>query len=184
MKKSIAFSLAITLIVFLMTGCSKGSQGPAGPAGASGSDSVLHSAWITLSMTQNVDANSDTFYTQTITASALTSSVLSSDVVVSYVGVPGSGPNGTTGTDTLVVNVSDVYTLTGGGYITQDLLPGIIELTSNFDLSGNLYRYVVIPSSVLTTSIFKQYTKDQIRSMDFNTITKLINASTTKPVTN
>ncbi|HSZ86329.1 MAG TPA: hypothetical protein VK787_09875, partial [Puia sp.] len=111
MKNLISFSLVITVIAFSMSGCSKGSAGPAGPAGPSGSDSVLHSAWITLSMDQNVDANSDTFYTQTITAASLTASVISTDVVVSYIGVPGSGPNGTTGNDTLVVNVSDVYTL-------------------------------------------------------------------------
>lgn len=184
MKNLISFSLAITVIAFSISGCSKGSAGPAGPAGPSGSDSVLHSAWIQLSMDQNVDANSDTFYTQTITAASLTGSVISTDVVVSYIGVPGSGPNGTTGTDTLVVNVSDVYTLTGGGYITQDLLPGIIELLSNFDLSGNLYRYVIVPSSVLTTSTFKQYTKDQIRAMDFTTLSKLVNTANAKTSSN
>jgi hypothetical protein len=179
MKNLISFSLAITVLVFSMSGCSKGSAGPAGPAGASGSDSVLHSAWISLSMDQNVDANSDTFYTQTINAASLTASAISNDVVVSYLGIPGSGPNGTAGTDTLVVNISDA-SVYFGVVLTQDLLPGIIELFANSDASGLLYRYVIVPSSTLTTSIFKQYTKEQIRAMDFATLSKLVNTANAK----
>ncbi|HLY70947.1 MAG TPA: hypothetical protein VKR53_14540 [Puia sp.] len=184
MKNLISFFLAIPIITFSISGCSKGSAGPAGPAGPAGSDSVLHSAWVALSMTQNVDTSNDTFYTQTINAASLTANVISTDVIVSYIGVPGSGPNGTTGNDTLVVNVSDVYTLSGGGYITQDLLPGIIELLANFDLSGDLYRYVIVPSSTLTTSTFKQYTKEQIRAMDFVTLSKLVNTANAKASSN
>ncbi|HEY4875815.1 MAG TPA: hypothetical protein VIH86_09605 [Puia sp.] len=184
MKNLISFSLAIAVIAFSISGCSKGSAGPAGPAGPSGSDSVLHSAWIQLSMTQTIDANSDTFYDQSITATSITASVISNDVIVSYIGIPGSGPNGASGSDTLAINVSDVYTYTGGGYLTQDLLPGLIELYSNFDLSGQLYRYVIVPSSVLTSSIFKQYTKAQIRALDFTTLTKLVNTANAKASSN
>jgi hypothetical protein len=182
MKNLISFSLAITVLAFSISGCSKGSAGPAGPAGPSGSDSVLHSAWITLGMDQNVNGT-DTFYTQTITAASLTASAISNDVVVSYLGLPGSGPNGTTGTDTLVVNMSDASVYFGVA-ITQDLLPGIIELYSNSDASGLVYRYVIVPSSALTTSIFKQYTKTQIRAMDFATLSKLVSAANTKTSTN
>jgi hypothetical protein len=184
MKNLISFSLAITVIIFSMSGCSKGSTGPAGPAGPSGSDSVLHSAWIQLSMLQNVDANSDTFYQQSITAASITADVISNDVIVSYIGIPGSGPNGAAGSDTLVVNASDLYTYTGGGYLTQDLLPGLIELYSNIDLTQVLYRYVIVPSSVLTTSTFKQYTKEQIRGMDFTTLSKLVNTANAKTSSN
>ena len=185
MKNLISFSLAITVLAFSISGCSKGTAGPAGPAGpagASGSDSVLHSAWVELSMDGNING-ADTFYTQTITAASLTASVISNDVVVSYLGLPGSGPNGTAGTDTLVVNISDASVYFGVA-ITQDLLPGIIELYANSDASGLLYRYVIVPSSVVATSTFKQYTKAQIRAMDFTTLSKLVNAANAKAYSN
>ena len=84
----------------------------------------------TLSMTQNTDGAGDTSYSQSINAASITESVISNAVIVSYIGLPDSGPNGTTGTDTLIINASDVYTYTGGGYLTQDILPGLIELYS------------------------------------------------------
>jgi hypothetical protein len=183
MKNLISFSLAITVLVFSISSCSKGSAGPAGPAGPAGSDSVLHSAWITLNMTQSI-SGTDTFYNQNINASGLTSDAISNDVIVSYIGIPGSGPNGATGSDTLVINTADIYTYTGGGYLTQDMLPGVIELYANFDLSQILYRYVIVPSAVLTSSTFKQYTKDQIRAMDFTTLSKLVNTTTSKASSN
>jgi hypothetical protein len=184
MKNLLLSSLVVALIVVSVSSCSKGDRGPAGPAGASGSDSVIHSAWITLSMTQNTDGAGDTSYSQSINAASITESVISNAVIVSYIGLPDSGPNGTTGTDTLIINASDVYTYTGGGYLTQDILPGLIELYSNFDLSGILYRYVIVPSAVLASSEFKQYTPAQIKAMDYATVTKLLNAANAEKSSN
>jgi hypothetical protein len=166
MKNLKLFSILCAFVAIAMIGCSKGTTGPkgdTGATGASGSDSVLHSAWITLNMTQQVDNSNDTFYFQSIAASALTSAILNNGVVLSYVGLlPSSGS-----TDTTVVNASDISVYTGY-YLTQDLSPQLIELYSGIDFSGELYRYVIIPSSALTTGIGgKVYTKAELKAMTY-----------------
>jgi hypothetical protein len=175
MKNLILFFVAIIVVAFSMSGCSKGTAGPAGPKGPAGPDSIIYSSWITLSLTLNVDASNDSTYSQTLTVPAITSAVLDQGAIVSYIGIPGGGGNG----DTLVVNSTDLFTYTGGGYLTQDLLPGVIDLYFNFDISqdGALYRYVIIPGTILSTSVFNQYTKAQIKKLDYSTVTKLLNTA-------
>lgn len=164
-------------VAVAVIGCKKGDTGPAGPKGASGSDSVLHSAWITLAMTQSVDNSNDTSYVQSITASGLTSSILNSGVVLSYVGLL---PSVTGATDTLVVNPSDLYTYYfGTAYLTQDFSPQLIELYGNVDFSGQLYRYVLIPSSAITTGFNGTvYTKAQLKAMTYAQVQKTFGIKT------
>ena len=101
MKNLISFSLAITVLAFSISGCSKGSAGPAGPkgpAGAAGPDSIIYTSWITLSTPFN---NTDSLYEETIPANSLTSAALNSSVVESFVGlIENSG-------DTAVFNIYD-----------------------------------------------------------------------------
>ena len=115
----------------------------------------------------------DTSYSNRhITASALTQSVLSTGVVLSYIGIPGSGTNGT---DTAVINISDLNTYFQGAYITQDLIPGEIELYANVDFSqlSALFRYVIIPSSVVTNGVGGTvYTKAQLKAMTYADVQK------------
>jgi hypothetical protein len=184
MKNLILFS-AVVIIIFSVSSCSKGTNGARGPAGPAGPDSIIYSSWITLALTLSVDANNDSSYSQTITAAAITSTVLDQGAVVSYVGIPGAGANG----DTLVINGADLYTYTGGGYLTQDMLPGTIDLYFNFDITSGgtsdaLYRYVIIPGSILGSSVFQQYTQAQLRGMDYATIKKLISAATAQTKVN
>jgi hypothetical protein len=175
MKNLKLFSILCVFAAFAIVGCSKkGDTGPAGPAGAtgaagaSGSDSVLHSAWITLAMTPQVDNNNDTFYFQQITASGLSSDILNSGVVLSYIAfLPSSGSS-----DTTVVNLSDATTYTGA-YLTQDLSPQLIELYGGADYSGELFRYVLIPSATLTTGFNGTvYTKAQLKAMTYAQVKK------------
>jgi hypothetical protein len=176
MKKIIPFLAVLAVVAIFIAGCSKGSAGPAGPAGP---DNIAYSAWIPVSLTQNVDNNNDTTYTQSITVSALTSSILDNGAVLSYIGIPGSG---TSGTDTSVFSISEASTYFGA--LTQVLSVGEIDLLSLVDYSGVLYRYVIIPGSMLTTSTFKQYTKAQLQKMDYSTITKLVNTAKAQSTTN
>lgn len=182
MKKLKLLVLVAAGIAFALGSCSKGTTGPAGPKGSAGPDSIIYSSWITLAMTiQGTQANSsggiDTFYNQTITASKLTSAFLDQGVVLSYIGVPGAATNGT---DTAIYTIADASTYYG--LFTQRFSPGEIDLFSlNFDYSGALYRYVLIPGSIAAgNSILKGYTKEQLKGIDYATLTKALAISNTK----
>jgi hypothetical protein len=176
--------LMLTAFVFMMTACSKkGDTGPAGPtgpagadgaAGASGTDSIQYSTWTPLSMTGWIDANNDTSYTDTLIAAALTSAVLNQGVVVGYFQFLDNN------NDTIIVNASTL--------ISEAYAIGKIELysgapqpstnSSGVDYTGYNYRYVVVPGSIAVTSTTgptKTYTRDQIKTMSYSTLTHLFN---------
>ncbi|MBS1665737.1 MAG: hypothetical protein JST58_00020 [Bacteroidetes bacterium] len=176
MKKLKLIVLAFAGISLIMVSCSKNSSNSSTPKIT---DSVFYSNWMTISMTNQgpIDTLGDSSFYQSITASKLTSAILNKGAVLSYIGVPGTG---TSGTDTLVLSISDVYTYTLGTYLTQDLLPGSISIYSNHDLSGKLFRYVLIPGTILTTnSVLKGLTKEQLKKVDFATVSKALATSNT-----
>ena len=128
-------------------------------------DSIYYSPWIKLSMTPT-DAGDTAFY-QVLSASHVTQNVLSTGAVLSYigeVGVPNAG-------DTAVVDL-----LAANG--TQFLTVGQIEIDSYYvDLSYStnapyLYRYVVIPGSILATTSLHNLTQQQLQKMSFTEIQK------------
>ncbi len=172
--KNLMLLSTVAIVIFFMSGCSKGSTGPAGPKGPAGPDSILYTSWITLSTPLNT---TDSLYEEAITASSLTSAILSNGVVDSYIGFPNSG-------DTVAINIYDPQLQAIDGLISQFLFVGEIDLAATGDYSGALYRYVLIPGSILTTSTFKQYTKEQIKAMDFSTVTKLLNTAKTQASSN
>ena len=173
----------LTLVVFVfaalalgMVGCSKSSSSPS--TSATIKDTIYYSNWTTLNFTlEYADTTSfDSLFYEDITASKVTSTIISGGVVLSFIGIPGSGLNGASGTDTLAINISDLLGWSYGTTLSADLLPGNIELYGNHSsLEGVLYRYVVIPGSVLTTnSVLKGYTKEQLKKADFATISKAL----------
>jgi hypothetical protein len=177
MKKLISFSLVIGVLAFSISGCSKGSAGPAGPAGpagASGTDSIIYSSWITLNTPLNT---TDSLYEEAITANALTSAAISSGVVESYVGFENGG-------DTAVFNIYDPQLQSISGLFSQILFVGEIDIAATGDYTSDLYRYIIVPGSILTTSTFKQYTKEQIKTMSYSTVTKLLKEATAKTSSN
>ena len=146
------------------------------PKGAAGPDSVLHSVWITL----NTPLTSDSLYEQAITATALTSRIIDSGVVLSYLGFPGSG---TSGTDTAVFSISEASTYYGP--ITQELFVGEIDLLALSDFTGVLYRYVLIPGSIVTNGIDgKKYTKQQLQTMSYADVQKILALPAKSTLTN
>jgi hypothetical protein len=189
MKKLKLFLFVFIGLAFVtIVGCSKsttgpkGDTGPAGPAGPAGAGTVTYSAWTTLAMTiANTQANSsggiDTFYTQTITAPAITSAIIDQGVILAYIGIPGGATNGT---DTAIFSISEASTFYG--LFTQQFSPGEIDLFSlDFDYSGALYRYVIIPGSIAAgNSILKGYTKEQLKAIDYATLKKALGISDTK----
>ncbi|HEV2479582.1 MAG TPA: hypothetical protein VGS79_07950 [Puia sp.] len=133
-------------------------------------DSIYYSAWTPLSMTQSIPAAGDTLYIQDITAPKITANIISKGAVVSYYGfVTQSG-------DTAVFDEAEYGYQAGVTFAV-----GLIEVTGyNVDLSYNaggfLFRYVVIPGNVLTTS-FNGMTQQQLNKMSFTDLQKVINAS-------
>jgi hypothetical protein len=187
--------LAISVAIF---SCSKGPAGPAGATGASGAagasgsngangangangtngtDSVLHSAWITLTTTVDTfttgGGTPDSVFLDTLVTPAITQAVLDSGVILSYV-------QNLFNNDGSIVNVLDY-----AGYLEVTYRAGEIDIAVMSDISGSQFRYVIIPGSILAQSAaFKDYTKQEIRKMDFATATRLVNEATTKTTGN
>jgi hypothetical protein len=179
--------LKLVLVAFLIVSaaivsCSKGSAGPAGetgatgatgaagaqgPAGANGIDTVYYSAWTTLTTTLDTFTTNgvpDTLYVDTLQTPAITQGVLDSGVILSYV-------QNYFNNDSSILN-----TLSYAGFQDVHYLVGEISIDAPFDVTGAKFRYVVIPGNILTQSAtFKNYTKQQIKTMDFATATRLLN---------
>jgi hypothetical protein len=171
--------LMLTAFVFMMTACSKGAAGPAGPAGADGADgapgtdSIQYSTWTPLSMSPLIDVNSDTSYTDTLIAASLTTAVLDQGAVIGYLQFLDNN------NDTIIVNastlISEAY---GTGFIELYSGAPMASNSAGFDYSGYNYRYMVVPASIAVTSTtgsIKTYTRDQLKTMSYSTLTHLFN---------
>jgi hypothetical protein len=171
MKNLKLLSVLVALFALAVVGCKKGDTGPKGDTGAAGPagpDSILYSAWISLNTPFN---STDSLYEQAITATGLTSAILSKGVVESYVGFPNNG-------DTAVFNIYDPQLQTTNGLFSQILFVGEIDVYATADYTGELYRYVLIPGSVVTNGYKgKVYTKEELRTMTFSQIQKTFNLS-------
>lgn len=169
MKKLKLVAFVFAGFAFAMVSCSKGTTGPKGATGPAGPDSVVYSAWVSLNTTFN---NTDSLYEQTIAASGITSTILDKGVILSYLGFVNSG-------DTTVFNISEANSLVSP--ISQALNVGSITIYSTVDYSGTLYRYVIIPGSIAAgNSILKGYTKEQLKAIDYATLSKALGTSNTK----
>jgi hypothetical protein len=174
MKKLKLFAFAVIgLALVSVVSCKKGDAGPAGPAGPvgpAGPDSVIYSQWIPVTTPfVGVDANNDSVYEQVVTASAITQNVLDKDVVLAYIQLS----DGTVSDIANFSTVLDVYY--GVGTLTID--------SYRIDLSqfGWSVRYVIVPGTIAAgNSILKNYTRDQLRSVDYATIAKALGLSNSK----
>jgi hypothetical protein len=124
-------------------------------------------------MTIETDGQGDTAYVQTYNNSAITSAVVNDGIVLSYIGyISSSG----TGTDTIAEQAVeyDVATNFQTGSVTIESFPaddggfGDLSTTS----TGLLYRYVIVPGNVLTTT---GLTRQQLKSMNFTEVTNVLN---------
>jgi hypothetical protein len=168
MKNLKLLSVLVAFSALAIVSCKKGDTGPKGATGPAGPDSILYSAWIPLNTQFNT---TDSLYEQSITASGLTGSILSTGVVESYVGFPNNG-------DTAVFNIYDPQLQATNGLFSQLLFVGEIDVYATGDYTGELYRYVLIPGSVLTNGYNgKVYTKEQLKTMSYSQIQKTFNVS-------
>ena len=168
MSKVKIFFLASTVIgFFFLVGCSKSNN-------TTVQATVYYSPWLTITMAPT-DAG-DTIYEGTIAASKLTQTVINTGAVLTFLGQPGYPSTN----DTAAESAVDY-----GLYST--LVPGSIQLlslgylhdftTSN---SGFLYRYVIVPGTVLETT---GMTKQELQSKSYAEATKLIAAAAQKAST-
>ncbi|HVS96186.1 MAG TPA: hypothetical protein VHE54_06860 [Puia sp.] len=153
-----------------MVSCSKSNNNNNGGSN-SGSDSVLYSNWIPLHLVIS-GTPSDSVYEQKITANALTQTVLNKGLVMVYANETGSGGQ-------YINYVSDfgIYPTFGVQAIYLDAYN-----YAGYQLSTNQIvdsvRYVIIPGKVSTTGAsgnVQTYTPSQLRQLDYNTVTRVLN---------
>jgi hypothetical protein len=171
MEKVKLFAVVFVVLAFAIVSCQKGATGPAGANGATGAtgpagpDSVIHSAWITLNMTlQSVDSLGDSIFDESIAASQITQRILDSGLVLIYF----------QNADGSIVDVADY-----AAFLNVSCSLGSIDITSfGQDINGYEVRYVIVPGSLYATnSFFKGYTKQQLKAIDYNTISKVLGIS-------
>jgi hypothetical protein len=162
-KVKIFFLTTATIGFFSLIGCSKSNNNS-----TSAKDSVYYSPWMTIAMSPT--DGGDTIYAGTISASSITPTILRSGAVITYLGLPGDPGTGDTAAEIPVDY---------GLYCT--FVPGSIDLTSlgylNDFSTGNygfLFRYVVIPGTVLETT---GLTRQQLKSMNFTEVTKALQSA-------
>jgi len=168
MKKLGLVAFAFMGMVAIMSSCSKGNSTNTTTIKQ---DSVIHSPWITLSMSiigtqANTSGGTDTFYRQTITAPSITQRILDSGVVLTYL--------------SFIDNTGATNMVSASPYFNPELiLLGQIQLNStNVDWSTYSFRYVVIPGSVLSTnSVLKGLTKAQLKAADYSVIANAVGLS-------
>jgi hypothetical protein len=168
MKNLKLLSTLAAFYALTFIGCTKGDTGSKGATGAAGPDSVQYSSWISLNTPYN---STDSLYEQSLSATGLTSAILSKGVVESYVGFPNNG-------DTAVLNIDDPQLQSDYGLFSQILFVGQIDIYATGDYTGDLYRYVLIPGSIVTNGYNgKVYTKEELRNMTYAQIQKTFKAS-------
>ena len=171
MRKLKISLLAATVIgfVFLTGGCKKTTENI-----TQGTDSVYSSGWLTISTPVQTDSYGDTIYQDVFNNSAITSAVVNDGVVLSYMGYTASTGSGTS-VDTIAESALEfaTYTLYAVGSVTIYTYPyddgGFGDLTTAN--SGLLYRYVIVPGSVLAST---KLTKQQAKSMTYTALTTAI----------
>jgi hypothetical protein len=157
---------AVGIIVIGLASCSKSSTGSTGPAGPAGPDSVIYSAWIPLSFTYNT---TDSAYEETINAPNITQGVLDSGLIVSYIQFTDQSN---------VVHIESISSL--GSFFFEDFSLGSINLqVPGGDLSGYLYRYIIIPGSMVAgnnaaTRKVNGYTTAELKAMSLAQVQQVL----------
>jgi hypothetical protein len=135
-------------------------------------DSIYYSPWI--AMTMQFDAT-DSVYLESFTNSKLTASVVSSGAVLTYYGYPsGTG-------DTVVLDQSTMalYTFSQVAFSVDSIevqTPYPYDLTySASQGAGYLFRYVIIPANVLSSTAYKNLSRDQLNHLSFTDVSKTLN---------
>ncbi len=146
--------------------CKKGDTGPAGATGPAGPDSVVYSAWQTLTLSYVATSDSSGYGADTVLAPSVTQGILDSGVVLGYIDIT-SGQDHST--------IIPMSTATNYGFEEYVSL-GMIEIDdlSGFDRSGIGYRYVTIPGSKMegnsTQRKYNGHTIEELKGMTYDKV--------------
>jgi hypothetical protein len=185
MKKLQFFYCICIALTCSLISCVKGETGPPGPAGADGADgadgqdgapgpdNVYYSSWMRVQMADTIDIHADTTYYQNFRADALTSDIINSGMILTYLQtVDAYG-------DSLIFNASTALTET---YYIGDIFavsfPTAASNSAGIDYTGYNYRFIIIPGAIATT-MFKGMTPQQIKTINYPVIAKLLNLPAT-----
>jgi ABC-type Zn uptake system ZnuABC Zn-binding protein ZnuA len=153
------------VVIASMVGCKKTTNNT-----TEVKDSIYYSPWTPLTMT--FDAT-DSVYYELFTNSKITASIVSSGAVLTYYGFPAS-----TG-DTVVLDQATMVYYSGVQltFATDSLeieTPYPEDLTYS-NSGGYLFRYVIIPANVLSSSAYKDLSRDQLNHLSFTDVSKALN---------
>jgi hypothetical protein len=115
----------------------------------------------------------DTIYTGTVSASHITASIVHSGAVLTYLGIPGDPAAGDTAAESAIDY--GLYTTLVTGSIQLTSLGYLNDFTTSTGPYGFVFRYVVIPGTVLATT---KLTPQQLKSMNYAEVTKLLGTVT------
>jgi len=160
----ISLLAAFVIGLFSLIGCSKSSNSTTVVK-----DSVYYSPWMTIAMLPT-DAG-DTAYGETVSASNITAAIVSGGAVLTYLGEPGYPSTGDTAAES-AIDYGLYSIIVTGGIQLSSFGYGNDFSTNN---SGFLFRYVVIPGTVLATT---KLTPQQLKSMNYTEVTKLLGTVT------
>jgi hypothetical protein len=175
MKKLKLLAFVFIGLSVAIVSCKKGDTGPAGAAGAAGPagpDSVYYSSWAAVSTPFAGLSGSDSVFEQIVTATAITQTILDQGMILTYIQLA----DGTVSDVADFSSFLDVYY--GVGTVTLD--------SYGLDLSqfGWSVRFVAIPGVVLSgNSVLKNYTKEQLKTVNYSVIAKALNLNTAKAKT-
>lgn len=134
-------------------------------------DSIYYSPWTPMSMTFD---GTDSVYYEVFTNSQLTASVVSHGALLTYYGYPdGSG-------DTIVLDQTTMALYSGAQVsFTTDSIEIVTsygnDLTYNASQgTGYLFRYVIVPADVLSSTAYKNLTREQLNHLSFTDVSKVL----------
>ena len=174
MKNLKLISILCSVVAIAALSCSKGSTGPQGPQGPAGPDSVIYSNWVSLNTPYNT---TDSAYEETISASSITQGILNSGLIISYFDIPDNNGN------------DQVFTTSSVGLVVSETYSvGQVFLFSSVDLTGIMYRYVIVPGSVQAGNVVsgpaKGMTLKQLQGMSYADLQKLLEGYSYKIIAN
>ncbi len=156
----------VFVIVFSMVSCKKTTTNTTVVK-----DSIYYSPWIAMNM--QFDAT-DSIYYETFTNSKLTASVISSGAVLTYYGYP-------TGTgDTVIFDQSTMalYTVAQVAFTPDSIF---VQTQYPYDLTysasqgtGYLFRYVIVPGNVLSSTAYKNLSREQLNHLSFTDVSSAL----------
>jgi hypothetical protein len=168
--KNIFIFLLFALSTFIMAGCVKeGPRGPAGQNGIDGNANVIASPWIT-PLSWSYDTGEWYF---DVTSASITSDIVENGAILAYMSLADDIYGG------VAVRPLPAYAIGANWDFLIPATSGQIEFTSDAALipatTGNLFRFILIPSSVrLKSGSINGYKKSELQNMPYKDVCRIL----------